>query len=104
MDALFPGVRFKILRQHFSTAFTIDGGGDDATGIACPFAAGEESLQADVLEGVSVAQDADRGGGACLHAYQHGIVGEEALSRDRNGFEATDDLQPASDTYGDLWQ
>ena len=30
--------------------------------------------------------------------------GEEALSRDRNGFEATEDLQPASDTYGDLWQ
>ena len=66
--------------KGFGTAFTVDGAGDYATSIACPFAAGEQTLQSDVMQQLIVTGDAQRGGRAGLDTDDDGVVGEETAS------------------------
>ncbi len=75
------------MRSHLGASLTVDGGGDDATGIACSLATGEETLEADVLQGEIVAENTYRTGGAGLCSYECGFIGQEAMTLTTKGFE-----------------
>src|SRR5882724_8381099 len=64
-----PGDRFRHLD-------TVDGGGEDAAGVAGPLARGIETLGVEALE-VVAPRDAQRGGGPRLDAGQEGVVHRE---------------------------
>jgi hypothetical protein len=49
----------QVFCTHLGASFTVDTSRDDATGIAGTLAAGEESVQGDVLQGISIADNAD---------------------------------------------
>ena len=70
----------QVLRRHLGTALAVDGGGDDAAGVACSLATGEETVKADMLEGEVVAEDADRTGRAGLCGDECGFIGKEAVA------------------------
>lgn len=70
---------FHILRTHFGAALSIHASRNDATSIAGSLTAREEPLDADMLQGFTVANNADRGGGASLRGYQYSLVGQEAM-------------------------
>ena len=74
MDLLHAAV----LSRRFGTPFAVNSRRNNAAGIAGTLTAGEETAQADVLQGIALAYDADRRRRACLYGYHHGIVGQEA--------------------------
>ena len=76
---ILPFISFAIFCRSFGTPLAIYTSRDDAAGIASSLAAGEEAAQADMLQGVAVAHDADGCRRAGLHGYHHGVVGQEAM-------------------------
>ena len=67
------------LSEGFGTTFAVNGTGDDATGIACPFATRIEALEGNMVEGCIVARDAQGRRGAGLDTDNHSIIGEKTL-------------------------
>ena len=63
--------------ERLGATLAVDGTGNNATGIACPLAAGIETIEGDVMEGFEVARDAQGGRCAGLDTDDNGIVGEE---------------------------
>jgi hypothetical protein len=55
-------------------AVAVDGGGDDASGVAGTFATGKEATELDVLKGLVVSGDTNRRAGAGFTAYESGLV------------------------------
>ena len=65
--------------QLLGAAFAVDGCRYDSSGITGSFAAREEALKRDVLQGVSVSQDTHGRGGARFDPDQDGFVGEKTV-------------------------
>ncbi len=60
---IIPGIRlllFQILSTHLCTSFSVHTSRNDSTCIASTFTTWEESLDADMLQGFAVTDDADR--------------------------------------------
>ena len=89
----------KIFLGGLGTTLAIHSCRHDASGIAGTLATGEEPLDAHMLQGVVVAQDAHGRRGACLGGDEHSLVGEETVAHAAKGLEAL--LQAATDG---LWQ
>lgn len=68
---------FQILSAHLCAALAVDTSRDDATGIASALAAGEESLDAHVLQRGEVACDAHGRRCAGLGGDKYRLVGEK---------------------------
>lgn len=75
-------------REGFGAAFAVHGGGNDATGVARPFTAGEESGEAHVLQGVVVAHHTNGRRSARFGGDEDRIVGEKTATATTEGFEA----------------
>lgn len=68
-----------ICRYCFGAADAIEGGGDDATGVAGAFATRIETLQLRMLQGFFVSGDAYGRRGAALDSKERGLLGDEAV-------------------------
>ena len=84
--------------DRLGDAFAVEGGRDDAAGIACSLAGGEEPLHFGVHEADGVARDADGGRGARFDADDHRFVGDEAPHPASEGLQAGP--QPLGDEGG----
>lgn len=85
--------------RHLGTALAVHRCRDDASGVACSLAAGEEAAERDVLEGVALAQYAQGGGGAGFDGQHGGLVGEEAAVATSEGAEGL--LEARGDEAGE---
>ena len=70
----------EILGAAVGTSLAIDTCGDDASGIACSLATGEETTQTDVHEGVGGAEDAYGRGGAGLNGNDNCLISKESAT------------------------
>ena len=79
LRCFFKSQLLHILRTHFGTALSVHACGNDATSIAGSLTTREETLDADMLQGFTVANDADWGRGASLRRYQYRLIGQETM-------------------------
>lgn len=77
----------QVLYSHVGATFAVDCCGDNATSVAGSLTTGEETLEADVLQGEIVAENTYRTGGAGLCSYECGFIGQEAMTLTTKGFE-----------------
>ena len=67
------------LSEGFGTAFAVNGAGDDATSITCPFATRIETLEGNMLESFVIARDTQGRRCAGLDADNDCIIREKTL-------------------------
>ena len=70
----------EILGATVGATLAIHSGRDNASGIACSLATGEETTQTDVHEGVGGAEDAYGGGRAGLYGYHNCLISKESAT------------------------
>ena len=70
----------QVQAAHLGATFAVDASRDDASGVAGTFAAREEAADADVLQGLAVAQYAYGRRGACFGGDEYGLVGEKSVA------------------------
>ena len=70
----------QVLRYSFCTSLTIDTCGNDTSGIARPLTTGEESLNTNMLQCLSVSDNSHRATRPCLYRYHDGLICQEAMS------------------------
>ena len=69
----------QVRSGRLGTTLAIDCRTHDSACIPRSFATREETCDADVLQGLAVAKDADRTAGACLDADNGGLLSQEAV-------------------------